>query len=135
MSQLISQGYSKCSKILNTSLSVLKKKIYIKMMVIRGEIHKMVVRIANREDPDHIWVCHVCLGMCGRASVFGVMGLKVFGRVGTHIFFSLYFFPENLIFLKGKFTLFLKCIYYRAYSMEGIIIHLMCVKSLQLACN
>ena len=36
--------------------------------------------------------------------------------------------------LKGKFTLF-KCIYYRAYSMVGIIIHLMCVKSLQLACN
>ena len=37
--------------------------------------------------------------------------------------------------LKGKFTLFLNCIYYRAYSMVGIIIHLMCVKSLQLACN
>ena len=33
--------------------------------------------------------------------------------------------------LKGKFTLFSKCIYYRAYSMVGIIIHLMCVKFLQ----
>ena len=44
---------------------------------------------------------------------------------------------ENVIKfqLKGKFTLFFKCIYYRAYSMVGIIIHLMCVKSLQLACN
>ena len=28
------------------------KKICIKMMVIRGGIHKMLVRIANREDPD-----------------------------------------------------------------------------------
>ena len=37
--------------------------------------------------------------------------------------------------LKGKFKIVLKCIYYRAYSMVGIIIHLMCVKSLQLACN
>ena len=25
--------------------------------------------------------------------------------------------------LKGKFTLYLKCIYYRDYSMAGIIIH------------
>ena len=39
------------------------------------------------------------------------------------------------IHLKKKFTLFLKCIYYRVYSMVDIIIHLMCVKSLQLACN
>ena len=37
--------------------------------------------------------------------------------------------------VKGKIHTFLKCIYYRAYSMVEIIIHLMCVKSLQLACN
>ena len=36
---------------------------------------------------------------------------------------------------KREKSLFFKCIYYRAYSMVGIIIHLMCVKSLQLACN
>ena len=39
------------------------------------------------------------------------------------------------IVLKGKIHTFLKCIYYRAYIMVGIIIHFMCVKSLQLACN
>ena len=48
-------------------------------------------------------------------------------------------FKTNVIFitkyLNGKIHTFLKCIYYRAYSMVGIIIHLMCVKSVQLACN
>ena len=50
-------------------------------------------------------------------------------------------FAEKCIFVchigqvKVKIHTFFKCIYYRAYSMVGIIIHLMCVKSLQLACN
>ena len=44
-------------------------------------------------------------------------------------------FTNASIVLKGKFTLLLKCIYYKVYSMVGIVIHLMCVKSLQLACN
>ena len=42
---------------------------------------------------------------------------------------------DLLMILKGKFTVLLKCIFYRAYSMVGVIIHLMCVKSLQLACD
>ena len=29
-------------------------------------------------------------------SVFRVMGLKILGRVGTHIFFNCFFLPENL---------------------------------------
>ena len=43
----MNNGNSKCSKISNTSLSVLKK-----MLVMGAEIHKMIVRVANREDPD-----------------------------------------------------------------------------------
>ena len=41
-----------------------------KMMVIRAGINKLLVRIANREDPDQIWVCLVCLGLFGRQLVF-----------------------------------------------------------------
>ena len=40
--------YSKCSKISNTFLFLFSTK----MMVVRDGIHKMFVRIANREDPD-----------------------------------------------------------------------------------
>ena len=38
----------KCSKISNTFLF----RLLYKMLVIRAEIHKMYVRIANREEPD-----------------------------------------------------------------------------------
>ena len=40
--------YSKCSKILNTSLIFFSNKI----LVIWAGIHKILVRIANREDSD-----------------------------------------------------------------------------------
>ena len=40
--------YGKCSKISNTFLFLFSNK----MLLIRFEIHKMLVRIANREDPD-----------------------------------------------------------------------------------
>ena len=40
--------YGKCSKILNTFLSLFSNKI----MVFRAGIHKFLVRVANREDPD-----------------------------------------------------------------------------------
>ena len=40
--------YSKCSKNLNTFLFLFSNK----MLAIRAGIHKMLVRIANREDPD-----------------------------------------------------------------------------------
>ena len=39
---------SKFSEIRNISLFQLSSK----MLVVRAEIHKMLVRIANREDPD-----------------------------------------------------------------------------------
>ena len=39
--------YGKCSKISNTSLSP-------KMLVIMAGIHKTLIRIANRGDPDQI---------------------------------------------------------------------------------
>ena len=60
---------------------------------------------------------------------------KEFAPRGSE-FFPLRAFPfgmEN--HFKGKIHTFFKCIYYRVYSMVGIIIHLMCVTSLQLACN
>ena len=40
-------AYGKCSKILDTSLSVLKSNVCL-----YAGIQKMVVTIANREDPD-----------------------------------------------------------------------------------
>ena len=40
--------YGKCSKISNTFLFLFLNK----MLVIRPGIHKMHVRIANKEDPD-----------------------------------------------------------------------------------
>ena len=45
---MITLIYGKFSKILNTFLILFSKK----MLVFRAGIHKMLVRIANREDPD-----------------------------------------------------------------------------------
>ena len=46
-----------------------------KMLVTRPRIHKMLVKIANREDPDQfrsslIYVCTVCIGLFGKQLVF-----------------------------------------------------------------
>ena len=47
------------------------------MLFIRAGIHKMLVKIANREDPDSdcclIWVCPVCLGLFGRQLVSEIL--------------------------------------------------------------
>ena len=40
--------YGKCSKISKTFLILFLNK----MLVIKAEIHEMLIRIANREDPD-----------------------------------------------------------------------------------
>ena len=60
--------YSKCYKFSNTFLFLFLSKI----LVIRAGIDKMLVRIANREEPDQtacseavIWFCTVCLGSFG----------------------------------------------------------------------
>ena len=45
---MIQVMYSKCSKISNTFLILFSNKI----LVIMAVIHKMLVSIANREDPD-----------------------------------------------------------------------------------
>ena len=45
---ILIECYGKCSKILNTILFLISTK----MFVIRDGVHKMLVRIANREDPD-----------------------------------------------------------------------------------
>ena len=44
----VETNYGKCSKISNTFLLLFS----IKMLVIRTGIHKIIVRVANREDPD-----------------------------------------------------------------------------------
>ena len=43
--------------------------------VIRAEIHKMLVRIANKDTDQNslIWVCIVCLGRFGRQLVFQIL--------------------------------------------------------------
>ena len=50
------------------------------MLAIEAGIHKMLVRIANRENPDQtasleslIWVCTVYLGFLGRQLVFEIL--------------------------------------------------------------
>ena len=43
------------------------------MLVIRAGIHKIHIRITNREDPDLIWsdlVLHCLSRLCGRHIVF-----------------------------------------------------------------
>ena len=42
-----------------------------KIFVFRAETHKMLVRIANREDPD--LGCAVCLCLFGRQLVFKIL--------------------------------------------------------------
>ena len=48
-----------------------------KMVVIKAEIHELLVRIANREDPDQTLasatVCTVCLCLFGRQLVFKIL--------------------------------------------------------------
>ena len=44
----IVQSYGKCSKISNTFLFLFSNK----MLLLTAEVHKILVRIANREDPD-----------------------------------------------------------------------------------
>ena len=41
-------SYCKCSKSLNTFPLLFS----IKMLIFRAEIHKMLVKIANKEDPE-----------------------------------------------------------------------------------
>ena len=53
-------------KISNTFLFLFSNE----MLVSRAGIHKMLVRIANREDL--IWVCPVCLGVFNRQVAFEI---------------------------------------------------------------
>ena len=46
--KIVSQWYSKYSKISNTFLFLFSTK----KLIIRAGIHKLLVRIANSEDPD-----------------------------------------------------------------------------------
>ena len=45
---MVTSNYGKCSKILNSFLILYSDK----RLVFRAGIHKMLIRIANREDPD-----------------------------------------------------------------------------------
>ena len=57
----------KCSKISNTFLFLCSNK----RLGFSAGIHKMLVRITNREDL--IWVCTVCLCLFGRQLVFEIL--------------------------------------------------------------
>ena len=63
-------GCSKCFKIPNTIFLFSNE-----MLILRAGIHKMLIRIASKEDPDQslIWVCTVCLGLFGRQLVFEIL--------------------------------------------------------------
>ena len=54
--QFIKQ-YCKCSKISNTFTFLFSNQIF----PIRVRIHKMLIRISNREDPGLIWISSGCL--------------------------------------------------------------------------
>ena len=45
----------------------------------------MLVRIANREVPDLIWVCPVCLGIFGRQLVFKMLEHLSYGHRGSYM--------------------------------------------------
>ena len=70
--------YLKCSKISYTFHFMYSNK----MLVFRAGIQIMLVRIADREDPDQTasseagWVCIVCLGRFGWQLVFEIVELK-----------------------------------------------------------
>ena len=49
--------YCKCSKISNTFTFLFSNQIF----PIRVRIHKMLIRILNREDPGLIWISSGCL--------------------------------------------------------------------------
>ena len=74
------QTNGKCSKISNAFLILVSNKT----LIIRGGIHKMLGKIANREDPDQtasseaVWSGYslfvpVCLGLFGRQLVFEIL--------------------------------------------------------------
>ena len=52
-------SYSKCSKALNPILFLFSNKYWL--LSFKSGIHKILDRIANREDPDQTWVCLSCL--------------------------------------------------------------------------
>ena len=54
---LLTGIYGKCSKISNTFIFLFLNK----MLVCRAIIHKMLIRVANREDPDRSDLGLFCL--------------------------------------------------------------------------
>ena len=63
-----------CNKISNSFLFLFANG----MLVNRAGIRKMLVRIANWEDPDQTMVFTVCLGLFGRQLVFKNIYLTTF---------------------------------------------------------
>ena len=62
--------YSKCSTILNNFILLFSSE----MLDIGAGIHKMLVRIMNREDPDQsASSCAVCFDSFGRLEVFKIL--------------------------------------------------------------
>ena len=79
--------YGKCSKICNSCFLFSNK-----LLVFRAGIHKIDVRKANKEDPDQIWVCPVCLGCLDRQLVFKIIEhlLYAFFKVGIKMLSSIH---------------------------------------------
>ena len=62
----LEKKYGKCPKISNTFLFLFAKKCLLSEL----EIHKMLVRLANREDPDQTASLQSDLGLHSLSSIF-----------------------------------------------------------------
>ena len=70
--EILIKNIGKCSKISNTFLILFSNK----MLILRAGIHKILIRIANREGffrSSLIWVCAVCLGLFSKQLVFEIL--------------------------------------------------------------
>ena len=70
---VVKYGFQFKFKNLNAFLYLFSNKMY----VVRAGIHKMLVRIANREDPDLIWVCPACLDLFDRQLVIEIHHMEI----------------------------------------------------------
>ena len=118
--------YSRCSKILNTLLFFFSSRV----VVITSGIHIMLVRIANREDPDQtasseaVWSgSAVCLGLFAWLLVF-----KILDQLPKHVKIQWLQFPVllfHIIPLFWPFAVIVVCSLICLYTLEAYIANTM----------
>ena len=88
------------------------------MSVIRDIIHKMFVIISNREDPDLISVCNVCLGLFVQNLRISTL-LNIVSICFIHIH-KLIFIPIYLLLWVVVMISFLAICYFSLIYLFGI---------------